>query len=427
MQTYTLSSGETFDTITLPKGTILFRGIQLNTEKPHPEYVFTDLFGSPDKDGYYCTDPHENKFFYPAPFVSDTIDRFASHVIYHLNYDVEIVMMVKPSSSERSDHRTHRIPTSAYLSCSNISDKDECGRPRKNFDPCLSPLLLQEYPHIQGFIAIASKDADIFKRGQIPAFMRNIPDALNYIRPFIVSNSRDIHGVPEIVLFPFHARPATVLEKSVIHPRAVEPNYIAYAIANRTRLNYFPLAYVTETGFFSFKELLSPEHLHALASCERENINFDSPLILNMIKLVDAALSSEGFYIGDTPYKFTIDLRTGFYVLDIPEIRRLNYTMQKLNMVTPDRSSEPVIVPFYYPSDIKKKIHSSLSKNITEEALEDALNKVYGSYSKHYVFNKGNPVMAYSQKYTMHLVLPRPELDLPRKRYTLKSKTKSRK
>lgn len=415
MPSYTLSSGESFQTIRLPKGTILFRGIDLYTDKPHPEYIFSDLFGYQDEHGYYCVDPHENKFFYPAPFVSDSVNRFAIHVLYHINYDIEIVLMVKPSENARCKQ------CSAYLRCTDISHTDKCSKPRASYDPCLSPLLIKEYPHIQGFIAIAEKDADIFKRGQIPAFMRNIPEAVEFIRPFIVSNSRKIHGIPEIVLFPYHARPEYVLEKITIHPHAVEPNYISYAIANRPKLNYFPLVYVTEKRAYSFKELLEPKRLYELASTQRNDINFDSVLISNLIKLLNNALSPGGFSIGHTPYKFTIDTRTGFYVLDMPEIRRLDYTIRKINVIGPDHSDKPVVVPFYYPLNIKKKLHASFSKNTTEEALEGALNKIYGSYSKHYVLDKGIPVLK-MPSYRMDLVLPRPELDVPRKRYTLKQK-----
>lgn len=418
MAEYTLSSGETFQTVILPKGTILFGGFDLNTDKPRSENVFMDLFGYQDKDGYYCVDPHDNKFFYPAPFVSDTVGRFSIHTVYHTNYDLEIILLVKPAKDARSNLGSNK---DAFLRCSYITTPDHCGRVRKAYDPCLSPLLITEYPHIQGYIAIAEKDADIFKRGQIPAFMRNTPEAIEFIRPFIVSNSRDIQGVPEIVLFPFHARPESVLDELVIHPRAVEPNLISYAIANRAKLNYFPLVYVTENGYSSFKELVEPARLEELAKTERDNWDFDSPLTLNMIRFMNAALDSKGFFIGHIPYKFTVDLRTGFYLLDTPDVRKLNTSIRKINVISSDYSGEPLVVPFHYPANVKKKIHTSLSRTVTEESLEGTLNKLYGSYSKHYMFDKGKPVLV-QPKYTMELALPRPELDAPRKKYTLKSK-----
>ena len=414
MPEHTLSTGESFQTIVLPKGTILFRGIDLLTDKPHPEYIFTDLFGPQDKDGYYCIDSHENKFFYPAPFVSDSVARFALHGIYHTNYDLELVLMLKPSKNTRNKS------TGAYLRCDEISEKDQCGKRRNNYDPCLSPQLLKEYPHIQGFIAIAQKD-NIFRKGQLSSFFKDVPQAIDFVRPFIVTDNRNIQSIPEIVLFPFHARPSTILEKSVLHPRAV-PNQIEYAIANRAKLNYFPLLYVTEKGFYSFKELLNPDKLQELSMTERENINFDSNITFNMLKILNAALDSKGFFIGTIPYKFTIDVRTGYYVLDIPDIRRMNNSIKKINIIKPDHS-DPVIVPFHYPVEMKKKIHSSFSKHTTEEGLENFLNKLYGSYSKYYVFNRGEPIR--EVKYSMDLVLPRPELDLPRRKYTMKRQKSS--
>ena len=396
MPEYTLSTGEPFQTIIIPKGTVLFRGNDLHTDKPHPEYLFTDLFGSPDEDGYYCTDPYQNKFFYPAPFISDSVNRYAIHGIFIINYDIEVVSMVRPSMQSRDKsgpvytpdlrvatlsqprnvwsliqpcelrHLTeHPVRQSEpvtvnmlqsqgwYTRCSELSEKDLCGQIRKSYDPCLSPQLLHEYPHIQGYIAIAEKDARIFQKGQFPSFMKDVPEAIDYVKPFIVSDSRGLQSVPEIVLFPYHARPVTIFDKITIHPRSVEPNYISWAIKNRSALNYFPLLYITETTMYSFKELLNDTKLFQLASTERNDTNFDSPITRNMIQFLSNALS-RGFFIGSMPFKFTIDLRTGFYILDIPDVKKLNYTIKRMNIV-PSRDMDPTLVPFHYPLEYKKK------------------------------------------------------------------------
>jgi hypothetical protein len=417
MSEYTLSTGETFQTMILPKGTLLFHGMDTHTNKPHPEYIFTDLFGYQDADGYYCVDPHESRFFYPAPFVSDSVARYAIHAIYHTNYDLELLMMVKPSTN------TQDKSLKTYVRCNELSEKDQCGKPRHEFDPCLSPQLLQEYPHIQGFIGIVQKDANIFMKGQLYSFFQNIPESIDFIRPFVISDDRGIQGIPEIALFPFHARHETILEKHVLHPRAV-PHQIQYAIANRSKLNVFPMVYVTEKGFYSFPELLDAKKLEELSKSERENINFDSAITYNMLKLMKAALDAKGFFIGNVSYKCTIDVRTGFYVLDLPDIRRLNYTTKRINIMKPDHS-DPMIVPFHFPVELKKKIHSSLHKHTTEEALETSLNRLYSSYSKYYIFNRGNPTIQ-KRLYKLDLVLPRPELDIPRKKYTMKKRKKQK-
>ena len=92
-------------------------------------------------------------------------------------------------------------------------------------------------------------------------------------------------------------------EKSIIHPRAVEPDYIAYAISNRAKLNYFPLVYVTEEGFFSFYGLLNKKNLNLLSNSMRDNPNFDSQLVKNMIWLITSALDPKGFIIGWPAFK----------------------------------------------------------------------------------------------------------------------------
>ena len=90
----------------------------------------------------------------------------------------------------------------------------------------------------------------------------------------------------------------------------------------------------------------------------------------------------------------------------------------------PDHS-DPMIVPFHFPAELKKKIHSSLHKHTTEEALETSLNRLYSSYSKYYIFNRGNPTIQ-KRLYKLDLVLPRPELDVPRKKYTMKKRKKQK-
>lgn len=417
MPKYTLSSGEKFETVILPKGTVLFRGMDLYTDKPHPEYIFTDLFGSQDEDGYYCTDPYENKFFYPAPLVSDSVNRYSIHSIYITNYDLEIILLLLPSELSRSSRGTANSPV---LRCSDISDKDSCGKSRKPYDPCLSPMILKEFPFIQGYIAIAEKDTRIFQKGQVPALMNNVPGAVDIVQPFIVANSRKIQGIPEIVLFPYHTRSENMYEKSIIHPRAVEPDYIAYAISNRAKLNYFPLVYVTEEGFFSFYGLLNKKNLNLLSNSMRDNPNFDSQLVKNMIWLITSALDPKGFDIGTTTYKFTIDVRSGFYVMDIPDIRRLNYTIRNINVKSTVKNKS-YVVPFHYPYELKKRLHSSFTKTMSEEALESRLNRLYGSYSKSYQFNKGDPA-TFKTVYKMEMATPRPELNVPSKRYTRKIK-----
>jgi hypothetical protein len=426
MPSYTLSSGESFQTILLPKGTVLFRGFDVHIDKPHPEYIFTDLFGSQAENGYYCTDPHENKFFYPAPFVSDSVNRYSIHAIYITNYDLELVTMLNPSKNSRQKQGTEQ---SAYLRCSSISDKDLCGRGRKSCDPCLSPLLLNEYPHIQGYIAIAETDAKIFQKGQIPSFLRDVPEVVQIITPFIVSDSRGLQSIPEIVLFPYHTRPASVFDTIQIHPHAPEPDMFAYALKHRAKLNYFPLVYVTETNIYSFMELLNKTTLNELANSERINTDFDSPLTTNMLTVIKRALSSGGLllkpYSQMNIYKFTIDIRTGFWIANIPEVRKLNWTTQKIKIRDADYSENTQIVPFFYPREFKHRLHSALTKRpITEEELESNLNRVFSSYTKYHQFNRGSP-NTFKTIYKMEMSTPRSDLKPPSKRFTRKHKKSS--
>jgi len=151
MPTYTLSSGEPFDTIILPKGTVLFRGFEMmHGDTVDTEVPFTELFGRQDDEGHYCVDPHHNTFFYPAPYMVDVVNRYSIHAIYLTNYDLELVSMVRPSLRTR-DARG-KVDTAPYAHCTDIAPINKCGKRMIHHDPCLSPLLIKEFPNIHGYV-----------------------------------------------------------------------------------------------------------------------------------------------------------------------------------------------------------------------------------------------------------------------------------
>ncbi len=160
-QTRSLTNGQSFDVITLPKGTVLFHGFNAMYEGHISEdKLFTELFGDYDVSGDYCISPNTQKFFYPAPFMGDVVYKFQLYGIFVLNYDINLVSMVLPS---KETHKDKGSLTSAIIRCDLLGNEDECGLKLKSADHCLTPQLLKEHPDIHGYIAITGNDGSWFK------------------------------------------------------------------------------------------------------------------------------------------------------------------------------------------------------------------------------------------------------------------------
>lgn len=429
MPTYTLSSGESFDTILLPKGTVLFRGFEMmygndvDTEVP-----FNELFGRQDADGEYCIDPHHNTFFYPAPYMVDVVNRYSIHTIYITNYDLELVLMVRPSTRTRNARGA--IDQAPYSHCTDISVINKCGKKMIHHDPCLSPLLIKEYPNIHGYIAIASNDAGHFKHGYFSTMCRDDIECAKTTASFVVENARHIQSVPEIVLYPYHVRTSDDVRR--IHPRAVDEHHIQYALKHRAELNYFPLLYITEKKIYSWNDIESHASRKEMGETIRDNLEYISPILEKEKRIVQRALSPEGLNIHGVTYRFTIDLRTGFYIASHKLSEANVFTNTLTNTVKLYRStySDPYtpdkefVVPFTYPQELKRDIHGFLRRahksSKHENDLVMALNRIGSSFSKHYQFDIANPTK-FKTTYKLETMFPRPEFKT-KKRYTRKLK-----
>lgn len=406
--TITLSSGKTVDVVTIPKGTVLFRGFTMYAENA----FFTELFGKISVDGLgYCVDNHQNVFFYPAPFVSDVVSDYPIHAIYIVQYDLDIVLLTYPSTSSRGDKNTNP-PESGFVTCNKISEYDSCGHKRPDYDACLSTLLLKEYPHIKGYIALAKEDAALFRGMYYPHLCREDPDCAKMTTPFVVGNTRKLQAIPELALFPLQSH-----NSPIIHPRAVnEEGYVSYAIKNKALLNYFPLVYITENKYYSFMDMKKEENIRELMHAERFTRSTNgnkNPDMMHAVKgFVDQALHPSGVYIHGTRYRFSIDLRTGFYRIDLDIVSKspIPYVGNTIRLRNLENETD-MIIPFYYPINMKKQLHGFLMRKrpMCEQELLMTMNRFGASVQKYYQFDKGNPLV-YNQHYRMDKTFPRPDL-----------------
>lgn len=408
---------------------MLFRGFEMiHKDVVDTEVPFTELFGRQDDEGHYCVDPHHNTFFYPAPFMTDVVNRYSIHTIYLTNYDVELVLMVKPSSRTRNARGA--INSAPYSHCTDIGAVNKCGIKMIDHDPCLSPLLIKEFPNIHGYIAIAGNDASRFKHGIYKIMYEENIESAKSMAPFVVENARGLQSVPEVVIYPYHVRISDEMRR--VHPRAVDANPIHYAIKHRAELNYFPLVYITEKKIYTWTDLDSYKTRKEMGETVRNNLEYISPIHEKEKFIVNSALSPGGISINGVVYKFSIDVRTGFYIASSQIPHKLMDNSELTNIIKLYRNSysepstpEPeYVVPFSYPLKAKRDIHGFLRKASKkakpEEELVIALNRIGSSFSKHYQFDMTNP-QKYKAEYKLETMFPRNEFS-KQKRFTRKVK-----
>jgi hypothetical protein len=419
MPSYVLSTGISFETVIIPKGTVLFHGFDTYNEKKNEEDEKTfiyDLFGWPNRDGDLCIGPHHNMFFYASPYVLDVVNRYKVHAIFITNYDLEIISMINPSINTRDKIGT--VDKSPYLRCSEITKINECGYRMQNDDPCLSPLLITEYPNIAGYIAIASNDGARYKSLYYPESLRKKKEYAEETVPFVVENARGLISIPEIVLYPYHVR--TNLESRTVRVRApINMFPMNYVLQHRAELNYFPLLYITEDNIYTYKAIMNRENRETIANSERSDLKLDTKIASKMKTVLDRLLSPKGLLINNTKINFSIDLRTGFYICKSENIVAKELITDTISLYRSPlplefSSNDKFTVPFEYPANMKRRIQGFLvkeqAKYNTEDEFVETLNKLAASFSRHYQFKKDHPDK-YILNYKLVEMFPRPDLD----------------
>lgn len=407
-----------FQTITIPKGTVLFRGLNFDKGSDFTS-IFHDFIGYSGSQ-YYGIDPNMNVFFYPVPYVVDSVNIYDIHMIYLTQYDIELFLMIKPSDISRGN-KDNDLYKDIFTTCSNLGDTNKCGQLTSKIDPCFTEKFLTTYPQIGGYIGIAEQDAAIFQIKYKDMLLNNNNiDKIKQILPGIVSNSRDIISIPEIVIHPLRFR----YDNCYLVPgRFYNPSrIIKYCVENRAKYNFFPLLYFTNIGIYT------------LNSFNIEDYN----LIFNMIgeskvkkltksqlyKNVDEVFSKmldEGYKINDINYKVFVDNRTGFYRALFKEQQSNNKrpnTRKRVfrnfkddtfegyidsYIVKPNGNSEVNTILSLYTDYINKYMHCTNLMNTLE-------NNGY-SVNKQYFLDRGDPKKIICNYY-IDKVLDRPDLKI---------------
>jgi hypothetical protein len=401
--------GTPFQTLTIPKGTVLFRGINYDKSSRYMT-IFNDLVGYLN-DKYYAIDPNMNVFFYPAPYVSDSVKIYDVHIMYITQYDIELLLLIKPSVISRGDKENKKYEH-IFTTCDNLGEKNKCGQDMNPNDPCFTEDILKLFPQIDGYIGIAEQDAEILTKKYQDMLIRykNI-DKIKQILPSLLSNSRNIISVPEIVIHPFRFRydNCYLITERFYNPETV----VKYCINNRAQYNFFPLLYFYNNGIYTFTDLKSETTIKKFIN---KNIKYTT-VLPKMYDYIDNTLNemfNNGYTINKTLYKILIDKRTGFYRAFINGVKNNHRnTCKKVFRNFKDDTSEGYLDSYIIKNNdpLVNTILSSYNKYINNwygHLNEDLSTNGY-SAKKSLVLSRGNR-RNFMYKYQIDKVFDRPDL-----------------
>jgi hypothetical protein len=404
-----------FQTITIPKGTLLFRGLSFDDKKKYKS-IFHDLIGYQQKK-YYEISPTMNVFFYPVPFVSDSVNIYDIHTIYITQYDIELFLFIKPSDFSRENAYSCPDLQEIITICNQLSKTDKCGFEMSKIDPCFTELFMNTFPQIAGYIAIAEQDASVFF-GKYKKFVNQ--GFAKYILSSLVSNSRDTIGIPEIVIHPLRSRQKNC--HFIGYPFYNSETIVKYCIKHRGQYNYFPLLYITNTKVYNFIDLTNMNTFKEMEDASRVlNIN-DPPLLYQTMENVLQLLFISGYSIQNHKYKAYVDVKTGFYRLYHHNSSTKNKSIKRKKEIRRFKDDEfdgNIDSIVSYPNDNMASLFIKSHNNYLDSFLRNLHVNGYAA-NKHLLFDRGN-TNKLIMNYHVDKVLERPDLESFTKRYKRKN------
>ena len=408
---YTINKKE-YKTITVPKGTVLFRGIYFEDKNKYMN-VFNDLIGY-KSDPYYAIPPTMNVFFYPVPYVSDIINIFNIHVMYITQYDIELLLLITPSDISRRDARQFNSHKDIITQCDRISEKDACGFEMSGNDPCFTDKMRKSLSNIAGYIAIAEQDASLItqKYKSFVDVYQNIQKA-RHILPGVHSNAHHHIGIPEIVMYPLRFRHDTCF--NVLQKFNSSESVVTYCTNNRAQYNYFPLLYFTSNGVYTWNELVNQTTFNIISKSIEVNItnSLQQPHMYTVIDNVFSAMLDKGWRVNGVIYTVVIDKRTGFYLLHNVtrnNVRKTNRN-KKYSYLFKDRDHYHDVNASIIASKYDKNIEQYIQTHTTylDDFIKVLTMNGYGINKKLVINNNDKNDVAYH--YYVHKVLDRPDMN----------------
>ena len=337
--------------LTLPAGTVLFRGMRLQGATQDSRTFYRDYLGDPEGQRAVCLNPTHNTFFYPFPHIAfgtaDVGSKFDLVQMVVLVHPVTVVCSLSPSTWVRGTAKAYsgsapyqRCSTVPAVKCHALSaDELEAS----SYDNCLNPEY-QAKSGVRGWMALAERDS-LTKRasmagaalGSMGTYIKSL-DARNpgvgvQLAAWSYTDSNRNAGFPEIALYPYKVHKGNSVIKRMC-PNDDAAMRLMQKEAADDNLNYLPIAAFTKdvtvdmvNGLFTYDRVFSPSSPSSegqgQGSIERRVQEFMDEL---QTKGVSLPLYGNG--------KLSFDGRTGFYIL--PQV-----ISRKLFLTTPQKEKLP--------------------------------------------------------------------------------------
>jgi hypothetical protein len=381
-------SGDKISLVTLPAGTVLFRGIRLPTEN-HLSF-YTDFLGVPSTVGgmqVMCLKPTHNVFFYAHPLVCfgahNVGSLFDAVQVVVLVKDVTVVCMIRPSSMVRGEGKRYS-GSSPIQRCSKFkeacSELTEADIKQLSYDNCLSPAY-QRRSTTRGWMAIANLDSIEPKledeqeelKPTMSPYLKNLERRQPGVGSLLAASTYvdatkaekgqlPRTGFPEIVLYPYATPPA---DTSLQQPCSSDLQAMALIAkhAKKDNLLYLPLVTITAKGIidmiggdYSFDRIQSGE------TADQSSLERNVTRYLNTVMRYGTRLP---FY-GNGAMSF--DMRTGFYIM--PQVTSKEYISNILPVDSNPRDKKR-------EKEIRMAQHAALRKYLIKARMysEDTYGK----------------------------------------------------
>jgi len=343
---------ENITLITIPAGTILFRGIRIPED---PLAFYTDYLGTP-VDGALCLKPTHNVFFYAHPLVSFGVHQvggtYDAMQVVVLVKDVQVICLMRPSALVRGSPKG--FPSSAPIqrcslfkeSCTDLTEKEIDAL---SYDNCLLPSY-QRSSGTRGWMAIANMDsiepaAKPGFEGTMAPYLKGLEKRFPGVGSLLTASTytdatraergkQPRNGFPEVVLYPY----ATAPSDTNLYQQCTSETMAMALLAKHAKndnLLYLPLATVTQSGVvdmvsghFSFSRLKVQGQKQDQTKVEKNLLSYLNMAMRNGLRVP---------YYGNGAISF--DKRTGFYVL--PQVASSKATL--IPMDSKDPKMRPVV------------------------------------------------------------------------------------
>ena len=293
-----------YETIVIPKGTVLFRGISDMVELTS---AFAGIRVKRPGEPNYCLGINHHVFFYPYPFVANLVRNYEHIILFVTTRDMTLVRLMSPSKDTYFNYgpaiRNCKIP-GCHLG------RAEEGGP---FEPCINYDIVSN--NVTGMTGIFGEDNTNLKN--------NPPKYLPYFNKYFTTftDAEGRIGLPELIL----------------HPRQI-PN-VKELIKGSTV--YDPISYNEIHGKGAWDKIMNRrvqiDDFKTWYSQNKSDFNYiylhvmdnDFPKIQG---LMDAFMSEGGLDLGDDhPYHLKMNRKNGMFQI-------VEFSNDQTDLIAPDFS-----------------------------------------------------------------------------------------